>query len=223
VWSPEGTRIAFASNRQGRFHMLVKASNGVGAEETLVDEPDADTRPLSWSRDGRYIAFMRRQVKGPTHGDIWMLPLFGDRKPFPFLQTEFEEALADFSPDGRFIAYVSNESGRNEVYVAPFPGAGGKWQVSTAGGSAPRWRRDGLELFYMAPDNRLMSAEIRSKETGPEIGAVRPLLQMRSVQTPGAGYDASADGKRFLILTESEQASSEPITLVVNWDAGLHP
>jgi eukaryotic-like serine/threonine-protein kinase len=188
VWSPDGTRIAYASNRRGRFHMFARASSGVGAEEALVEEPDSDARPLSWSRDGRYIAFMRRQVKGPTRGDIWILPLFGDRKPFPFLQSEFEEALATFSPDGRFLAYVSNESGRNEVYVAPFPGAGGKWQVSTAGGAAPRWRGDGRELFYMAADNRIMSAEIAPKGGRLEIGAVQPLFQSRSLQTPGATY-----------------------------------
>jgi len=221
VWSPEGTRIAFASNRKGRFHMFAKASSGVGAEETLVDEPDADTRPLSWSRDGRYIAYMRRKVKGPTRGDIWILPLFGDRKPFPFMQSEFEEAAADFSPDGRFIAYGSNESGRNEVYVAPFPGGGGKWQVSTAGGTAPRWRGDGLELFYLAPDNRLMSAEIRPKGTRVEIGTVRPLFQSYSGQPGGGVYDPSADGKRFLFIAENELSGSEPITLVVNWTADL--
>jgi len=201
--------------------MFAKASSGVGAEEALVEEPNADARPLSWSRDGRYIAFMRRQVKGPTRGDIWILPLFGDRKTFPFLQTEFEEALAVFSPDGRFIAYVSNESGRNEVYVAPFPGAGGKWQVSTAGGSLPRWRSDGRELFYMAPDNRIMSAEIGLKGGRLEIGAVRPLFQTRSFQGPGGSYDASADGRRFLIVAEGELATSEPITLVLNWTADL--
>jgi Tol biopolymer transport system component len=221
VWSPDGTRIAFSSNRKGRFHVFARASNGVGPEEILIEEPDADARPISWSRDGRYITFMRRQVKGPTRGDIWILPLFGDRKPFPFLQSEFEEASAEFSPDERFIAYVSNESGRNEVYVAPFPGGGGKWQVSTAGGTAPKWRSDGLELFYMAPDSRVMSAEIRPQKTRLEIGAVRPLFPTRSIRSQARSYDTSADGKRFLIITESEQASSEPITLVVNWAADL--
>jgi Tol biopolymer transport system component len=221
VWSPDGTRIAYASNRKGRFHMFAKASSGVGAEEALVEESDADARPLSWSPDGRYIAFTRRQVKGPTRGDIWILPLFGDRKPFPFLHSEFEEAFASFSPDGRFIAYVSNESVRNEVYVTPFPGAGGKWQVSTAGGTSPRWRRDGRELFYMTQDNRIMSVEIGAKGDRLEIGAVRPLFQTRSLQGPGGTYDPSADGKRFLIVSESEQVTSEPITLVVNWTAAL--
>ena len=221
VWSPDGTRIAYASNRKGRFHMFARASSGVGAEEVLVQEPDADARPLSWSPDGKYIAFMRRQVKGPTRGDIWILPLFGDRKPSPFLQSEFEESFANFSPDGHFLAYVSNESGRNEVYIAPFPGAGGKWQVSTAGGIAPRWRSDGGELVYMSQDNRIMSADIGRKGGRLEIGAVRPLFQTRSFQSALGSFDVTPDGRRFLVVSESDQAASEPITLVVNWTTAL--
>ena len=221
VWSPDGTRIAYASNRTGRFHMFAKASSGAGPEETLVEEPDADARPLSWSPNGRYIAFLRRQVKGPTRGDVWILPLFGDRKPFPFLQSEFEEAFANFSPDGHFIAYVSNETGRNEVYITPFPGASGKWQVSSAGGMAPRWRGDGRELFYMAPDNRIMSVDIGPKGDRLEVGTVRPLFQTHSLQSIVGPYDSYSDGKRFLVVSESEQAASEPITLVVNWTAAL--
>lgn len=221
VWSPDGTRIAYTSNRSGRFHMFAKASSGVGAEEPMFEEPETDARPVSWSRDGRYIAFMRRKVKGPTRGDIWILPLFGDRKPFPFLQSEFEEQYATFSPDGRFMAYVTNESGRNEVYLVPFPGAGGKWQVSSAGGMAPRWRGDGRELFYLAPDSRVMSAEIVPKGDRLEVGAVRPMFETRSLQSPVGAYDPSSDGKRFLVVTEADQTNSEPITLVVNWTADL--
>ncbi len=222
VWSPDGTHIAYASNRKARFHIYQIASSGAGGEEPLLEEPDADTRPLSWSRDGRYLAFMRRQARGTTRADIWILPLFGDRKAFPIMQSPFEESVAAFSPDGRWLAYESNESGRNEVYVTPFPGAGGKWQVSTAGGSAPRWRSDGLELYYLAADNKLMAAAIMPKGTTLEIGAVRSLFQARPVAGPGGGYDATGDGKRFLIDAEPEQAGGEPITLVLNWTADLH-
>ncbi|MGH2628434.1 MAG: protein kinase domain-containing protein, partial [Anaerolineales bacterium] len=222
VWSPDGTHIAYASRRGARFHMRQRASSGVGGEEPLLEEPDADTRPHSWSRDGRYLAFMRRQVSGTTRADIWILPLFGDRKAFPILQSPFEESAAAFSPDGRWLAYESNESGRNEVYVTPFPGAGGKWQVSAAGGSAPRWRSDGLELYYLAADNKLMAAGITPKGATLEIGAVRALFQARPAVGPGGGYDAAGDGRRFLIATETEQTGGEPITLVVNWTGGLH-
>ena len=200
--------------------MFMKASSGVGAEEALIDEPNVAVRPCSWSPDGKYIAYMRRQIKGPTRGDIWILPVFGERKPFPFLTSEFEEAIPSFSPDGRFMAYVSNESGRNEVYLTPFPGADGKWLVSTAGGIAPVWRSDGRELFYLAPDNKLMSAGIEPRDSRLEIGAVRPLFQTRTVSISGI-FNVSADGKRFLVISERGSANSEPITLVVNWLAGL--
>jgi eukaryotic-like serine/threonine-protein kinase len=221
VWSPDGTHIAYASNRKLHFQIYQRASSGVGAEEPLFEEPDTEARPLSWSRDGRYLAFMRRQVRGTTRADIWILPLFGDRKAFPILQSPFEESMAAFSPDGRWLAYESNESGKIEVYVTPFPGAGGKWQVSAAGGSAPRWRGDGLELYYLAADNKLMAVGISPKGPTLEIGAVRSLFQARPVVGPGGGYDAAWDGKRFLIDTETEQAAGEPITLVVNWTADL--
>ena len=220
VWSPDGTRIVYASNRAGPFQMFMKATSGVGPEEALIHEPDVSARPCSWSSDGKYIAYARRQRKGLTRGDIWILPFFGERKPFPFLQSEFEEAIPSFSPDGRFMAYVSNESGRNEVYLTPFPGADGKWQVSTAGGTGPVWRSDGRELFYLAPDNKLMSAEIEPRDSRLEIGSARPLFQTRAVAISGT-FDVSADGKRFLVVTEGESPNSEPITLVVNWAAGL--
>ena len=221
IWSPDGAHIAYASNRKSRFHLYQRASSGAGEEEPLLDDPDTDARPLSWSRDGRYLAFVRRQARGTTQADIWILPLFGDRKAFPIVQSPFEESTAAFSPDGRWLAYESNESGRNEVYVTPFPGAGGKWQVSTAGGYAARWRGDGRELYYLAADNKLMAVGISPKGAGLEIGAARPLFQARPVVGPGGGYDAASDGKRFLFDTEPEQASGEPITLVVNWTADL--
>lgn len=145
------------------------------------------------------------------------------RRLFAFLQSEFDELNPAFSPDGRWLAYTSNESGTNEVYVGPFPGGGGKWQVSRRGGSQPRWRGDGKELFYLAADSKLMAAEIKEKGASLEIGNVRPLFQAppASVLAFGVVYDASADGKRFLINTVAEQESSEPITLVINWTAAL--
>jgi hypothetical protein len=150
-----------------------------------------------------------------------VLPLTGDRKPFPLLQTQFGEAAGRISPDGRWVAYRSNESGRNEIYVAPFPGPGGKWQISTAGGYYPRWRHDGSEIFYLTPDNRLMAASVNGKGAGFEVGAVKLLFATRIVFAGGYQYDGSADGQRFLIDTAPEQATSAPITVVLNWTAGL--
>ena len=132
IWSPDGSRIVFNSRRKGHLDLYQKASSGAGTEEVLLED-NLDKYPTSWSPDGRFILYS--SFGGPTGNDLFVLPLSGDRKPFPFLQTQFNEAFGQFSPDGRWVAYASNESGRNEVYVAPFPGPGGKWQVSTG------WRR----------------------------------------------------------------------------------
>jgi hypothetical protein len=141
-----------------------------------------------------------------------------------FLQTPFNEVGGRFSPDGRWIAYQSNESGRNEVYVAPFPGPGGKWQLSTAGGAFPRWRRDGRELYYLAPDNKLMTALVSGEGSAFQVGVVRALFETRprsGVNLNAYAYDVSADGQRFLVNTLMQEATSAPITIVVNWTAGL--
>ena len=152
---------------------------------------------------------------------MFVLPITGDRKPFPLPQTQFGEADGRISPDGRWVAYRSNESGRNEIYVAPFPGPGGKWQISTAGGYFPRWRHDGSEIFYLTTDNRLVAASVNGKGAGFEVGAVKPLFATRIVGGGNYQYDVSADGQRFLIDTAPEQATSSPITVVLNWTAGL--
>ena len=218
IWSPDGSDVIFNSNRAGNSDVYRKASNGAGSEE-VIQADSISLFPLSWSRDGRFVLYSR--LNSGLTNDLWVRPLDGDRKPFPFLQTPFNEYPAAFSPDGRWIAYASNESGRSEVYVMPFPGPGGKWQVSTAGGSYPRWRRDGAELFYLAADNRLMAATVNGQGSGFEVGAVRPLFATRARTARRYMYDVSADGQRFLINTLVEEAALEPITLVVNWTAGL--
>ena len=149
--------------------------------------------------------------------DIWILPLAGDRKPFPFLRTPFDEGPALFSPDGRWIAYNSDETGRNEIYVAPFPGPGGKWQVSSDGGSNPRWRRDGTELFYVSPDQKVMAVGVRA---GPGFKSAAPVPLFAARFLNHLYYDVSADGQRFLVETEVPEEPT-PLTLVVNWTAGL--
>src|SRR5262245_37897965 len=146
--------------------------------------------------------------------------MFGACKPFPFLQTEAMEFWGEFSPDGRWGVYGSVESGRGEVYVTPFPGPGGKQQVSIAGGSCPRWRGDGKEIFYLAADNKLMAAEVKIKGSVLEIGAVRPLFETLPAQQ-GRDFDVTADGQRFLVNTLVEEKGASPVTLVVNWTADL--
>ena len=148
----------------------------------------------------------------------------GDRKPVPFLKTQFSESLANLSPDGRWIAYVSDESGKFEVYVQSFPTPSGKWQVSTEGGNSPRWRRDGKELFYVAPDRKLMAVPVKLG-TIFEAGAPGALFEANI--NPGGGpgighqYDVTADGQRFLLNLEPRETSTTPLTVVLNWQKAV--
>src|SRR5262249_12255202 len=151
----------------------------------------------------------------------WVLPLEGDRKPFPFLQTEFAENRGQFSPDGAHVVYGSNESRDFEIYVTAFPTPGGKRRGSTAGGRFPRVMRDGKEIFYLAPDNKLMAVEVNLKGTELEIGTARALFEVNVSQGAGYPYDATPDGQRFLIAMMPEQRGAAPITLVQNWTAEI--
>ncbi len=217
LWSPDGTRVVFSSNRSGQFHIYQKASNGVGEEELLFDS-GAEERVESWSPDGKYLAYLRRGTDKPGAADIWILPLSARRKPFPFIEGEFDKAFPSFSPDGRWVAYASNESGRFEIYVAPFPNAKGKWQISTSGGTFPRWSGDGNELFYLGPDNRLRATGIIGRKSSLGVGSTQVLFAVQAAPPPASPFDVSADGKRFLINTvAATQGGSEPITLVINW------
>jgi Tol biopolymer transport system component len=218
IWSSDGSRIVYSSNRKGTADLYQKPSNGSGSDEALLTTGDNKVAG-SWSADGRFVLFTNL-VMG---GDLWTMHLIGDKKAIPFLQTRFNEANGRFSPDGRWVAYQSNESGRAEVYVAPFPGPGGKWQVSTGGGILPRWRRDGKELFFAVPTGAMMmTASVNGEGTAFQVGAVQALFQVRS-GGPRYFYDVSADGQRFLLnaLPEQATAAAAPLTLVVNWTAGL--
>jgi Tol biopolymer transport system component len=222
VWSPDGSRIVFSSDRKGSADLYQKASSGAGSEELLLESSLAKY-PQDWSPDGRFLLYL--QIDPKTGYDLWVLPLFGERKPFPFVNSSFDEADGQFSPDGRWVVYMSNESGRYEVYVQPFPGPGGKWQVSTGGGIEPRWRRDGKELFYIAPDGKLMAAPIQSAGQTLEAGTPAALFQTRIV---GGGlangkqqYAVAPDGQRFLINITVDESTTSPITIVTNWIAGL--
>ncbi len=218
IWSPQGTDVAFSSRRKGKLDLYRKSVGGADREEVLLDDP-VDKTPTSWSSDGKFILYSINSAR--TGPDVWVLPLTGDRKSFPFLETTTDERFARFSPDGHWVAYMSSESGRSDVYVTRFPGPGGKRQVSRAGGHYPRWRSDGKELFYLSPDNRLMAASVTVNSDRVEVGAVQPLFEMRAPEglgLPRDFYDVASDGQRFMLVVPDETTST-PLTLVTNWPA----
>lgn len=219
LWSPDSSQLVFTSTRKGPTDIYQRAANGSGTEE-VVFESSENKVATSWSADGRFIIFTNTDTKANTKQDLWILPLFGDRKPFPFLQTQSNEFNGQFSPNGRWLAYVSDESGSNQVFIAAFPGPGGKRQVSRTGGTEPRWREDGKELFYISADNKLMAVEVSIGESTIEISNAQPLFEIRLWTSPGTHYDVSRDGRRFLIDVAGE-GTTLPITLVVNWTAEL--
>jgi len=222
VWSPDGSRLAFNSNREGNLDLYVKSTTGAGAEELLLKNAHAKF-VNDWSRDGKVLAYSEAGVPA-TQSDIWLLPMNGDRKPVPFLKTEFDESGAQFSPDGRWVAYASNESGQYEVYIRPFDGPGGKWQVSVAGGDAPCWRKDGRELYYFSADKRIMVADVGEKTGSIEISHVRPLFEVPSIiQAPTTDFIATSDGMKFLINVPFDEQNQTPLTLVLNWNELLTP
>jgi eukaryotic-like serine/threonine-protein kinase len=221
VWSPDGTRIAYDVIQKGRGDIYVKNASGAGSAEALY-QSEANKTPVDWSRDGRYILFTALDPQGKTKNDVWALPLFGDRKPFPFIHSEFEEPEAMFSPDTHWVAFESNESGNFEVYLLPFPEGGGKWQVSQGGGVQPIWNRDGKSLYYIAPGGKLMEVSIQEKGAAVEIGTPHELFQTTIADSGpfGRAYSVTPDGKRFLV-EKQERGAAPPLTLVANWTTGL--
>ena len=216
VWSPDGNRIAFFSNRKGSFDLYDKAASGTGEEELLL-ESSRTKLPLDWSADGRFLLY--RDDDPQTGSDLWALPLTGDRKPFPVVQTPFQDRDGQFSPDTKWVVYQSNDSGRFEIYVQPFPGPGQRTQISSNGGIQARWRHDGKELFYVSLEDRLMSVPVKTTGKMFEAGAPAPLF---ATHIGGAGqqnrqqYIVSPDGQRFLFSTLTTETAA-PITLILNW------
>jgi len=221
VWSPDGGTIGFLTfggdgRRNGQAFR--KAVNGVGREEALDGVSGA---PDDWSRDGRYLIWETSALTPKTGRDIWVQPLTpdkaGDRKPFPYVETNFNERFAKLSPDGRWLAYQSDESKQYETYVQTFPSQGGKWQVSTNGGQHPVWSRDGRELFFLDLSGKMMAVEVPTSGEKFDPGAPKALFDTRMA---GNGYDVSKDG-RFLIPTLVGAGANQSMMVVVNWTAGL--
>ncbi|HEV8232422.1 MAG TPA: protein kinase, partial [Thermoanaerobaculia bacterium] len=213
VWSSDGKRLFFSSNKAGIGDLYEKAASGAGSE-TLLLKSDSWKEPLDVSPDGRWLAF--RVGDARTKTDIWLLSLSGDRKAAPLLASPFQEDSARFSPDGRWFAYESDETGRKEVFVQPFPATGEKWQVSTSGGTSPRWASGGPEIVYFEPPDKRRSVEIR---TAPSFQASVP---RDLFATPRAqGSDVTRDGRRMIVNMPAAEVAPTPMTIVLNWTAGL--
>jgi serine/threonine protein kinase/Tol biopolymer transport system component len=219
VWSPDGAQLVFTSRRSGTFDLYWHAANGSGQDELLL-KPDKGAGAPDWSRDGRFLAYS-------SGGDVEVLPLSGlgsskvERgKPFAFLQTSFDEGDPAFSPDGRRMAYYSTESGQRQIYVQSFPAGGSKSRISEGGGSEPRWRGDGRELFFLAPDGMMMAARIDTAKDF-KVTVPQPLFQtgITSIQN-NHPYVVTRDGQRFLVPLSNQSAASQ-MTVVLNWLAGV--
>ena len=224
IWSPDGTRIAFSTNRMGQRDLYQMPADGSGAAELLLGGNGAQTDVEDWSPDGKYLMYDTRNSPQIPQIHIYVLPLGGDRKPMPFVNTEFITQQGQFSPNGRWVAYRSMESGRSEVYVQGFtPDSGqprGKWQISTAGGELPRWRRDGKELFYHY-GNTFFAVDVKTDGASFEVGIPRPLFDLATASDSsvisGNPFVVTRDGQRFLALVPAEKEVSAPVDVVVNW------
>jgi Tol biopolymer transport system component len=215
VWSSDGQRIAFASSRRGSYALYVKATTGSATEEELLASDD-DLWPEDWTSDGRFIAYKRGRATTST--DVVLLPMAGDRMPIPVAESPAAEHGARFSPSSRWVAYVSAETGREEVFVEPVPPTGAIWQISTEGGHEPTWRGDGRELFYLKPDGMLVSVEVTDDGTTFAWGPPRPLFRAGPpTGVAGNRYEVSRDGQSFLVAAPAGPARPQPIMVVLNW------
>ena len=222
VWSPDGRRLIYTSIREGTSNLYLRDASGTGKDERLLP-PGGARFATDWSKDARSLVW-EETGKG---FDLWTMSVDGERKPVPFANSEFNETQGQFSPDGRWLAYASDESGRYEVYVRPFPAGGGKFRVSVSGGELPHWRRDGKEIYFVSNDRKIMAATVRTS-AGAELSITADTPQtLFPIQSPvirhgfnNYPYAVTADGKRFLVIAGLE-ASETPLTVVVNWLAAV--
>ena len=223
IWMPDGTSLIFSSNQNGPYNLYRRVATGGGSDQLILENADRNfLTPRDVSRDGRFLLYL---VAHPSTGwDIWGLPLSGDQKPFPVVATGFEERDPVFSPDGRWIAFQSDETGRFEVYAQSFPEGGGRTPISAGGGTQPRWSATGKEIFYIEPDGQMMAAPISARSNALDVGTPSALFQTRVaggslIPAPNKQqYDVSRDGQRFLVNTSTgDFTSNTAITVILNW------
>jgi len=216
VWSPDGKQVLYTSNEKLFFSLYLKNADGSGSAQNVMDFGTPQQGPWDWSRDGKYLLVRKER-------ELWYVTM-PDRQTRPLLQSQWLIRNAQFSPDGKFVAYTSSETGNWEVYVSPFPGFGSRWQVSRGGGEEPRWRSDGKELFYLAPDGMLMAAEVKTN-AGFEAGSPSALFRTHPRQPISAmdffSYDVTADGQKFLVNTKVDTSNSAPLSVILNWSSEM--
>jgi Tol biopolymer transport system component len=223
VWSPDGGSIAFSSRVSVLRDLYRKPVGGAGEQELLLRAAGQNAYIYDWSRDGRSLVYGYGSDAEKAKRDLWLLGLDGDRKPVPYVEAPYNESFGQFSPDGKWMAYASDESGQEQVYIRAIPPTRPPVQVSVAGGTQPRWRRDGRELFYVSVDEKVTAAPIQFTGNGVEAGTPQPLFDFVAASGPAIGfnYQATADGQRFLMLAPPGDEAPAPITVVLNWQAAL--
>jgi len=224
IWSNDGRRILWPSRRSGSFDLFIKSATGAGNDERLIAMGTINGWGTDWSADGKFVLY---QMPGENTGqDLWIAPQVADaggtqQKPFAYLASPFNESNGVFSPDGRWIAYESDESGQSEVYVQTFPLTNQKFRISSGGGTSPEWSKTGGELFYLAANRDLTVVPYRISGTTFEPGVAKALFAIPGNVTRRV-YAPSRDGRRFLVARATEEnAAGEPVTVVLNWQAGL--
>jgi Tol biopolymer transport system component len=218
IWSPDGSRIAFFSNRKGVRDLYVKNASGAGEDELLL-ETGFTKNAEDWSRDGRTLLYST--ATPGSRDDVWTYS-FDTRQPKPLLQTQFQENWSRFSPDGKWVAYRSDATGRFEIYIQAYGGSGRRWVVSTGGGSEAHWRADGKELFYCTLQNpaQIMAVDIDEKDGAPVIGVPHALFETR-LSPSGRRFLVTPDGQKFLAIVPLEKKPATSINVIVNWPALL--
>jgi Tol biopolymer transport system component len=199
IFSPDGRRVVHNAFAMGRLDLLETSAAAPGDRTVILHSEDEGRWPVSWSPDGRFLLYVSNSPL--TGNDVMVLPLSGNRPPYPYAQTRAAENWAAFSPDGKWVAFSSSESGAAEVYVAPFPAGDRKWRVSADGGSQARWRRDGKEIFYVAPDRALIAASVTAVGDEIRLTGLDPLFRLEFPYAAYHAFDVSADGQRFLVNT----------------------